>query len=347
MRPLVALLAATAIAAAAEEAKLSCAEQDRKCAYEAARNHPTKKQAYWESAFARPLAERIGPAPPEVIELLTLDNIAHGYPNKPRPPKLEPAFMADVRRAFAEIPANVRRHLDAKLGGIYFVEDLGGTGFADEIAGTDGEAHTGFIVLDPSVLERHVANGWATWKDGTPFKPATGWRLSTRIEDEVNNTRANAIQYILLHELGHILSIGADAHPRWTMAPRNVDPRREYPFFRISWTVDEGKYVPIPEDDFPQRKNVVFYFGAKLPGETMGEVYAALMRTRFPTLYAATHPGDDFAEAFANYVHVVLMGKPYEVRIEQDGAAARRYGACWEELRCAEKRRYLERFLRR
>ena len=347
MRPLVALLAVTALSAAAQEAKLPCAATDRQCAFDAARNHPTKKQAFWDSALARPLAERIGPAPPELVELLALDNIAHGYPNKPRLPKLEAAFMADVRRAFDGIPASVRRHLDAKLAGIYFVEDFGGTGFADEIAAPNGEARSGFIVLDPSVLARHDANGWATWKDGTPFMPAPGWRLGARIEEDANNTRANAIQYILLHELGHILSIGADAHPRWTIAPKDVDPRRAFRFFRVSWTVHEGKYVPIPEDDFPQRKNVVFYFGAKLPGEVMAEVYAALMRTRFPTLYAATHPGDDFAEAFANYVHVVLMGKPYEIRIERDGAAARIYGACWDEPRCAEKRRYLEDFLKR
>ena len=96
---------------------------------------------------------------------------------------------------------------------------------------------------------------------------------------------------------------------------------------------------------FAQRKDVVFYFGPKLDAAAMDATYAALELTNFPTLYAATHPADDFAEAFANYVHVVMMRKPFEIRIERGGKAVRTYRACWEAQRCAAKRAYLESFL--
>jgi len=62
-------------------------------------------------------------------------------------------------------------------------------------------------------------------------------------------------------------------------------------------------------------------------------------------LYSATRPGDDFAEAFASYVHTVLMRKPWEIRIYANGKQAKVYGPCWSEARCAGKKKILERFL--
>ena len=61
--------------------------------------------------------------------------------------------------------------------------------------------------------------------------------------------------------------------------------------------------------------------------------------------FRITHPGDDFAEAFANYVHVVMMGKPFEIAISEGGRPVKTYRPCWEEPRCAAKRRVIEELL--
>jgi hypothetical protein len=94
-----------------------------------------------------------------------------------------------------------------------------------------------------------------------------------------------------------------------------------------------------------ERRDVAYYFGAKLGAEQMAATYASLAVTNFPSLYAATHPADDFAEAFASYVHVVLMRKPWQVTISRDGEVLRVVDACWEEPRCAGKRKLLEELL--
>jgi hypothetical protein len=39
------------------------------------------------------------------------------------------------------------------------------------------------------------------------------------------------------------------------------------------------------------------------------------------------------------------MKKPFVVTIYRDGAVAKTYTACWEQQRCAEKRRILEKIL--
>ena len=345
MRLVLLCVALLALATHAQEARSPCAKGDKACAREVLKRHPAKQPGFWRAALAQPVEQRIGPAPAELIEILTLDNVVHGYPNRPRSPRLTPEFLADVRRAFAELPEAVKRAAAPKLAGIYFVDDLGGTGFTDEVNDPSGNPTLGFIVLDPSVLMRHTANGWASWKDSTPFKPAPDWRISVRIEDNANDNRANAIQYILLHELGHVLAIGANIHPSWTLSPKEVGPTQHFPYFEQSWRVDGDRYATVFDEEFKARDNVVFYFGAKLKAESMPSIYEAVQRTSFPTLYAATHPGDDFAEAFASYVHVILMKKPFEIRIERAGVPVKTFGACWSEPRCRWKRAFLDRML--
>ena len=332
--------------ALAQDTSLPCASGDRACARELLKKHPAKQPEFWKATLSRPVGERIGAAPAELIELLALDNVAHEYPNKPRASRLAPDFMADVRRAFEGIPVAVKALLGDKLAGIYFIDDIGGTGFTDEVVDAGGTPRLGFIVLDPTVLSSQKANAWATWKDNTPFKAVPGWSLEERIELDANDNRVNAIQYILLHELAHVLSIGGGFHPSWTPSPQEVPATPAYPYFDLSWRISGDKYASVFDAGFPRRQNVVFYFGPKLGADAMRDTYSDLERTNFPTLYAATHPADDFAEAFANYVHVVMMGRPFEVRIRHDGRVVKTYGACWSQARCAPKRKILERLLR-
>jgi len=341
-----AFLGIAPVMSGAQSPQAPCAPGDKPCFLAAMLKHPARQQAFWEPALAKPVEARIGAAPPELVEFILFDNLSNGYPNRPRVPKLDPAFLADVRRAYEGIPEAVKRKLGPKLAGIYFVEDLGGTGFADAVRGADGVDSVGFIVLDPAVLMKHSANGWSTWKDGTPFRPDPRWKLESRIATGNRDDRPGAIQYILLHEIAHVLSIGAGVHPSWAIPPAEVKSTEAFAFFNQSWTISQGKYASLFDATFPERRNVAYYFGAKLDGADMVKTYEGLEKTNLATLYAATHPGDDFAEAFVNYVHVVMMGKPFEVRISRDAQVVKTYRACWAEKRCAQKRAYLENFLR-
>lgn len=315
-------------------------------AQETQRNHITRKLAYWQGALAKPVTERIGPAPAELVDYLALDNIINGYANKPRAATLSAEFISDVRNAFAEIPAPVQRMLAQKLAGIYFVEDLGGSGFTDQIYGTSKPV-AGYIVLDASVLQNNTANSWATWKENSPFIGSSDFKLNATIEEALQDNRKQAIQYILLHELGHVLAIDAGINPNWNTDPKDIDTTASYPFLHLSWkfSKDTNRYLSIFDQSFPQREDVVYFFGAKLPAARMVDTYEALGRTNFATLYAVKNPHDDFAEAFVTYVHTVLMGKPFEITLSSGGKIAKVYKSCWAEERCAAKKKILERFL--
>ena len=343
---LISVLAPTA-ACSQEHAQLPCRHDDKECAARILKGHVVTRLDYWKRAYAQPVGQRMAAAPPELVEYLALDNIKGGFPNQPRSAKLSNDFLLDVRAAIAELPRSVRDLLSTKLAGIYFVEDLGGTGYTDMIFDDHSNAVAGFVVLDLAVLGSRTANAWATWKENTPFKAQPRFTLLAGIESKRHDNRKNAIQYILLHEFGHVLAINERFHPPWGIEPNDVPVTASYPYFQLSWTIarDENRYVTIFDRSFPQRKDVVYYLEAKLPADQMVGTYANLGRTNFATLYAVTHPADDFAEAFASYVHTVMMKKPFEIRLYRDSKLAKVYQSCWRQQRCAEKRRLLEKFL--
>jgi hypothetical protein len=128
-----------------------------------------------------------------------------------------------------------------------------------------------------------------------------------------------------------------------------VEQDTKYPFFDLSWKIDRkaDKYRSLFDEGFPQRTRTAYYFGARLSAGEMLPTYNNLENTNFPSLYAATSPGDDFAEAFASYVHVVLMHRPWQITISRDGRVMHVFRPCWGELRCAKKQEVLEQFLKR
>lgn len=329
--------------------KLPCGDKDQQCAHEAIKGHVASRLDTWKTALSQLPGDRIGPAPPPLVEYLNLDNILNGYPDRPITAKLDADLLADVNGAVADLPAKIWNLFGDRLVGLYFVEGLGGTGYTDYVFDAGGKPVAAFVVFDAAILTKLTANAWASWKENTPFKAGSVYRLDARIEAEGDDNRKNAIQYILLHELGHVLSVGANIHPPWNISPKNVARNAKYPFLDLSWKIDRktGTYQSIFDPNFPQRARTVYYFGAKLSAADMVPTYMNLEQTNFPSLYAATRPGDDFAESFVSYVHVVLMKRPWQISIFRNGKVAHVFKPCWGELRCAKKQEFLRQLLGR
>lgn len=325
-----------------------CKETDRQCMEKVMHAHPVKSVATWRAEIEKPVSQRIDIASESLIEYITLDNRINGFAERPSIPKFDADFLADFMDAFKELPAAVLNVVGNRLVGIRFVANLGSTGFTDYVYDTTGQVAGAFVVFDASVLQSMSANKWVTWKERTPFKPEPGYSLDARIETAGQDTRKNAMQYILLHELGHVASVGRNIHPNWNKTMRQqADSAEKFPYFETTWTIDvaKGTYESKFDRDFLQRKDVVYYGVARIPGSAMGSTYASLEQTNFATLYSATRPGCDFAEAFANYAHVVLLHRPWQIDLTKDGNAVMTVKSCWGQARCAEKQRLLEQLL--
>ncbi|MBL26919.1 MAG: hypothetical protein CMM50_05125 [Rhodospirillaceae bacterium] len=308
--------------------------------------------AFWNDyPLDRPLEERVYAAPPELIAYLVADNIKGGYDERPCAAAPDDAFLADMRGAIAELPTAVKRLVGRRLVGVFPVDDLGSTAYAELIRDAGGKAVAAFLALDVGVIDT-PANTWATWRANTPFLPRNRWGVRVTIETEADDTRRNAMQYIMMHEFGHVAAVGTDIHPPWdrpfTDGPEALCARYAFPC--LSWTVDgEGHYRSLFEESFPLRAEVRFYKGPaeRLPIEDAPAIYADLDETNFVSLYGATTPYEDFAETLVSYVHTQMLKRPYRVDVVADGEVAQVLSSCWDTGRCDSKRAYLEELLGR
>jgi hypothetical protein len=74
-------IASTSESFAQSNAPFPCRDDDKACATKAAKVHVVTTLKYWQPAFAKPVEERIGSAPLELVQFLNLQNIKDGFPN--------------------------------------------------------------------------------------------------------------------------------------------------------------------------------------------------------------------------------------------------------------------------
>jgi hypothetical protein len=90
---------------------------------------------------------------------------------------------------------------------------------------------------------------------------------------------------------------------------------------------------------------VDFYGTNKLHSDAIVTAYAGLEGSDFPSLYGATNPYDDFAECFASYVHSELLGRPYVLQVDYDGAPQATLDSFWASPRSDAKRAFMRELL--
>jgi hypothetical protein len=92
------------------------------------------------------------------------------------------------------------------------------------------------------------------------------------------------------------------------------------------------------------RASVTYYTfdQALLASDQIPEIFQDLEATDFCTLYSATNPYDDFAEAYAQYVHVVLMKRPWRIAVTSDNNVVLERNSPITSSRMKQKKDFLE-----
>jgi hypothetical protein len=306
----------------------------------------TQIPEFWNAKLKLPLIERFGPAPAELVSYVALVNSATGNPAVPAAVTAPPDLLADVQHAIGGMPAVVTNLLGDALLGVYFASGLGSSAVTDVVVAADGRVLGSVVALDLEALLERRANEWATWKENTPFAASSGRTLHACIAGPADNTRANAIQFLLLHEFGHVLTAGKQYLPDWWLPPDVIGATDDYSFLRLGWQIDaDKKIVPKSGNDFAKRASVGFYGDDRLDDSDIQDIYSGLQSTSFASLYACINAYDDFAESFATYVHSVLLRRPYQVTIRTDGVVTLQSTDFWASERSAAKRAFMENML--
>jgi hypothetical protein len=314
---------------------------------EQANRHRTRSIGYWGLEWQKkPFAERIAMAPADLIEKIAIDNRLYDLEERPTAAETAPEFADALRKIESLLPAKVRTLAGERIIGLFLVRELGGTGYAEAILDEAGKERFAVIVLDREVLLKRTANDWAAWREGSFFRPSPWAKLDLklRIEEDHYDSVENAIVYILLHEIGHALGMASGVHPSWNGDTVVSDA---YPFTQLSWRMKGNTVESLFVGEFAERKDLKAYAfdRATLFTNQMAATYRKLTRTSFPTLYASASLWEDFAESFANYLHVIRGKRPYEIHIAGAGMQEEVFSPCWNENRCAAKRAFLERWM--
>jgi hypothetical protein len=297
----------------------------------------------YRALLGLPLEQRVLPADEAVLERAHRTNRDYGQDIRPRAASLEHPLAPIVRAVLADLPPRVKRLAAPHLAAVYLVEDDVGSATTEGVQDASGAWRHAYVVLNLSALQRD-ANAWATWKEASAFRPSEGYALRMIVEPPEGDDRAGAVRFILLHELGHVLGLALGVHSFWDdPTPLPPGATRLSPFAALSWELRSEDASLRVESRHAAREPALhavrFYRFAKAP-HALAEaaaLYAALERTDFPSLYGTRNVYEDIAEAFAVYVHTVLLERPYQVELLRDGQVRHTYRSCIASGACPDK----------
>jgi len=303
--------------------------------------------SFYPDALTRPIEDKVTVGGVEVLDRALKTNLDYGQNVRPINAAPDHPLIATVREVLRDLPAPIHQLASRYVVAVYLLEDDWGTGTTEGVQDGNGAWKYSYITLNLTALTR-TANSWAAWKENSAFRPRPGFGVAVTIEPSDGDTVQNAIQFILLHELGHAIGLGMGVHGFWD--DKGLPPAtRNSAFVKLSWEPDgKGWLISRYAKKFPLLVQARFYRfdQAPLVLSDAGAVYQDLSRTNLPSLYGITNVYDDFAETFAVYVHTQLLGRPYRVDVSGSALSHYTYVSCIVAHTCPEKVRLLESLLK-
>lgn len=241
-----------------------------------------------------------------VVQLNAMD----GFSESPKPYKKIDEIKKSILKLAMNEPEDLKLIKNKNIYAIYICSELGGTGITGFIR--DGnKTPGGFIILDGEKIQKK-ANEWISAKESSVFQESSKSKVSIKISDKKNNISGRTIEYILLHELGHIIA------EKYGILPSQGERVRDFSKYEFSGEDWVNEDTSRHDDKFPLRKYIRFYdddsdFFVAFDGN---RIYSQLEKTPFPTLYASQNPDEHFAESFVSYVHLFIYKLPWELEIK-------------------------------
>ena len=305
-----------------------------------------RRASFWGDAWREiDLPERARALPEEAVLSLREDLSERGAASKVSPARDADYMLQDLRDALSSLPQPLKDLVSDRLIGVFLVDGL---------SGEDGETHNLGLALEVSGLWRqHAGTIILIDRDETDMKanramagmeyvPAANYRgvsVQTRLARRDDNDRRTTLRYVLLHELGHLIDYDRGITPaRFSYG----DDTAGCGFTCLSW-IKPGRHRFSPAIDAAMRNVRAGNYDAFV--KALPDTFKYLTESNFPSLYGSTLPEEDFAESFAQYVHSVMMGHPWELTLRVDGTIRAQLGSCFLDRRCPGKKAYIANLL--
>lgn len=239
---------------------------------------------------------------------------------EPRNRRVDPSLIADLEQTVEELHEPFARLFQRHVCAIVLTHEAPMTG---TLALVEGAPNRGIIVLNVDKLTPPDGD-WLALKESTAFRSTPGRVLRGTMAWPNESPRRTLLEFLLVHELAHVVE---NLHP--------ADPSIAA-FLRLSW----------PRRDALALTPLVHYPGRlgrePLPDELLEPYYDLIASSTFTSPAAIANGKEDFADSVATFMHTMQRGRPYRLDVYRHGRHSRQLRTCWEEARCAEKRRLLE-----
>lgn len=222
---------------------------------------------------------------------------------------LTPAERGALEAAIDALMPLQTRVLQQRLQAVFVVDAPGMAGTALTRTMNPGEPEQLFDVIIRGSVFGETVSEWLTAKERTCFDASR-----STLQVEVEAGRLDAIRYAMLHEATHMVDKALGLTPAWDPKGPPAVPSRS-PFTRGIW---KSPFEIAPPYASPVLQAVTFNPGTSLSIARAPEVYGALGRTPFVSLYASRSWSEDVAELVAVSHWVRTLGQPFRF-VVRDG----------------------------
>ena len=246
------------------------------------------------------LAKRVLIAPESVFKLFReaeMNPVNH---------ELTEVERAKVEKAFAILPPLYQKILKGHLLSISFMDNMPNTALTSPVESSDSMQLFN-ITFRAGILNETISE-WATQKEYTCYDRSANPDLAISIEAG----DLDALQYVLLHEATHVLDAVLNITPHPEERGALVEPT---PYTKGIW-----HKMNIPTEPFIDSllEKTRFRSGKTVPIALAPEIYKALGKTPFASLYGMASWFEDLAELVTIYHLTKKMNQPFRVVVKKE-----------------------------
>lgn len=220
--------------------------------------------------------------------------------------ELTAAEHAKVDKAFSILPPLHKKILKEHLLSISFMDNMPNTALTSPLETADSTKQFN-ITFRAGILNETISE-WATWKEKTAFDNSA----NPNMEIKIDAGKLDAIQYVLLHEAMHVV----DAVLGFTPHTKEADSLVAHTAF----TKNIWRLFNKPAAQFTNTilEKTRFRSGKAQPIASAPDIYKALKKTPFPSLYGMASWYEDAAELISIYHLTQKLNQPFVVYVKEN-----------------------------
>lgn len=212
---------------------------------------------------------------------------------------------AKVEAAISDLPPLHQKILRTHLHSISFMDNMPNTALTSPVVGQDSVERFN-ITFRAGILHETISE-WATKKENTLYDKVG----SSEYAVSIHAGQLDAFVYVLLHEATHVVDAVMKITPSAETATDSVAPTGITKGIWTKLNTPAEQYIDSLID------KTIFRGGGKVPIREAPEIYRALSKTPFVSLYATASWAEDIAELETIYHLTHRMKQPFSVIVKK------------------------------